>query len=244
VLSGGRSTCAPTGRTGYQPGGLPRGARRVDQPTVIRDPRHTVRGSLTALFFAACTLLPGCTARYILGPSNLQSARDSGAFNQLGVYVSHRTIAVWERDEGASKRVGREIDDRSMEGRLRQPIGRNDAGLIVGEDLRNGAWRLWISFDPGCGTVECAYGFVQTEDGRFRLVDLPEREAYDTKTVYRSLLMDRHEMKQGKLRALSDANAVFRLERKNKKRPKTVFLEVKIKRRKRTNERVDAARGN
>ena len=54
----------------------------------------------------------------------------------------------------------------------------------------------------------------------------------------------RFELKPGKLRSLSDANAVYRLERKRKKRPKTVFLEVKRKRRKRTNRQVESVSGN
>ncbi len=204
-----------------------------------------MRGTLTTLFFAACTLLPGCTARYILGPSDLKDARERDAFNRLGVYVSNRTIPVYSRDGMRSKRVGREIEENSRDDDLKATVGRNDVGLIVGEDLRNGAWRLWVSFDPACRDTDCAHGFVQTEDGRFRLVDLADRTDYESVKVYRSIVMDRHEMETGKLRGLSDANAVYRLPRKKKKkRPKTVFLEMKLKRRKRTVTRRDPARGN
>lgn len=190
------------------------------------------------------TLLSGCTARYVLGDSALRDAEARGALNDLGVYVSNRTIPLYERDEMSQTRVGREIEDRSRKGRLRRPIGRNATGLIVDEDLHNGARRLWISFSRTCREKDCAYGFVQTEDGRYRLMTLPERDDYDKASVYRGCVIDRHELKPGKLRALSDANAVYRLERKNKKRPKTVFLEVKRSRRKRTNDRSDPERGN
>lgn len=218
----------------------------VDRAPVFGNPPSTVRGVFKAaiLLLSGATLLSGCTARYVLGDGALREASKRNALNDLGVYVSNRTIPVYERDEMSQTRVGREIEDRSRKGRLRRPIGRNATGLIVGEDLRNGARRLWISFSRTCRDNECAYGFVQTEDGRYRLVDLPEREDYEKVSVFRSCMIGRHEMKHGKLKALSDANPVYRLERKNKKRPKTVFLEVKRSRSKRTDDRSDPERGN
>ncbi len=203
-----------------------------------------MRVILAAVVFATCSLLSGCTARYVLGDAALRDAKTRDKFEDLGVYVSHLTIPVYERDEFSQKRVDRTIEDDSRKGRLRVLIGRNAVGLIVGEDLRNGARRLWVAFDRSCREPSCALGFVQTEDGRYRLVDIPERPEYEKSSVYRSCRIDRHELKHGKIRALSDANAVYRLERKRKKRPKTVFLEVKRRNRRRTNEKVERARGN
>ncbi len=206
-----------------------------------------MRALVAVVFFSVCSLLSGCTARYVLSDAALRDAQARDKFQDLGVYVSHRTIPVYERDEFSQKRVDRTIEDNSRKGRLRRPIGRNAVGLIVSEDLRNGARRLWVTFSRTCREVECAYGFVQTEDGRYRLVDLPERQDYEKSSVYRSCVIKRHQLKLGKLRALSDANAVYRLERKPKrmkKRPKTVFLEVKRTNKRRTNEKVDPESGN
>ena len=203
-----------------------------------------MRALVAVVVFSVCSLLSGCTARYILGDSALRDAKARDKFQDLGVYVSHRTIPVYERDEFSQKRVDRTIEDNSRKGRLRVLLGRNLVGLIVDEDLRNGARRLWVAFDRSCRDAKCAFGFVQTEDGRYRLVDLPVRDDYEESSVYRSCVMKRQELKPGKLRALSDANAVYRLERKRKKRPKTVFLEVKRTTKRKTNEKVERPSGN
>ncbi len=203
-----------------------------------------MRGTIGLILVAACTLLSGCTARYILGRRDLQDALERDAFNQLGVYVTHRTLPVYKRNDSSSKRISRRIEDRSRDSELYKRINRNDVGLIVHHDHLNGAHRLYVSFKPSCREPDCAYEFVQTEDGRYRLVDLPDRSDYDEKKVYRTFEWDRHELKLGKLRSLSDANAVYRLERKRKKRPKTVFLEVKRTRKKRTDRRFEAEGGN
>ncbi len=160
------------------------------------------------------------------------------------MYVSNRTIPVYERQELEARRIGREIEDRSEKNRLRRPINRHKSGVIVAEDLRNGAPQLWVSFSRTCREIECAYAFVQTEDGRYRLAELPTRWDGEETTVYRSCVIKRHQMKLGKLRALSDANAVYRLERKRKKRPKTVFLEYVKSSRDRVDDRVDPESGN
>lgn len=218
---------------------------RVDRAAVIGEPRGTVRATLAQVFLVACTLvLPGCMTRYILGRSDLQDAIDHEAFYKLGVYVTHRTLPVYQRDLMSSTDVGRTIRSKEAEDLLDRPIRRNDVGLIVDHDHVNGAHRLWVSFSPSCREIACAYGFVQTEDGRYRLATLPEREDFESVKVYRTWEMDRQELKLGKIRSVSDANPVYRLERKRKKRPKTVFLEVKRKRQKIRRRARDPEGGN
>ncbi len=203
-----------------------------------------MRALVAVLFVSLCCLLSGCTTRRILGDAALNDARSQDKFQDLGVYVSNRMIPVYERNDLRQKRVDRRIRDDSENSILDRPVGRNLVGLIVAEDLRNGARRLWISFSRSCREIQCAYGFVQTEDGRYRFVDLPVRENYDKSSVYRTFKLKRHELKLGKIRALSDANPVYRLERKRKKRPKTVFLEVKRTNKRRTRRQRDPETGN
>lgn len=179
-------------------------------------------------FAALCMLcLSGCAARYILSDGELNKARQKDAVDRIRVYVSHRTIPVYERKEMEQTLIRREIQDRSQKERDRRPISRNLTGGIVGQDVLNGQPRLWVSFSRSCSSVECAYGFVRTEGGRYHLVNLPVRDEFDPPNVYRSCRIKRHKMEHGKLKALSDANAVYKLKRRRKKRPKTVFLEVK-----------------
>lgn len=192
-----------------------------------------MRGLCTVALLG-CLSLSGCAARYILGDNVLVEAKEKESLDNLRVYVSNRTITVYERKEFDKRVIRREIEDQSQKKELRRTLTRRKTGGYVGEDLLNGARRIWVSFDRRCRDPDCAYGFVQTEDGRYRLVTLPERADYDAPNAFRSCRIKRHRLELGNLRSLSDNNPVYKLKRKKKKRPKTIFLEVKKKKKKRT----------
>ena len=86
---------------------------------------------------------------------------------------------------------------------------------------------LWVIFDPRCSEPACAYGFVQTEDGRYRLVAIPPLAGHKPNPpVYRGLKWKRRLMTKGKLASLAEANEVY-LVKKNNGKILTVELEVK-----------------
>lgn len=167
----------------------------------------------------------GCARRFKLRDADLQEAKETGDLKALRVYPSNRTISVYEEPALRTVTVEREIRRRSRRKRIRRILRRSTPGAVIGEDTLNGQPLLWVTFTLTCASPECAYGFVRAEDMRYVLVSSPEREGYAPPKVHRSIVIKRHQMKRGFLRALTEANKVYRLERK--RRVPVVFLEVK-----------------
>ena len=119
---------------------------------------------------------------------------------------------------------------------------RNTAGLILDIDELNGKPLLFVTFDPLCKVRECAYQFVETEDQRYRLVELPTREGYNTERVYRALVWKKRKLEKGKLASLAEANEVY-LVKKNNGKILTMVLEVKKVTSDRTQTRTRRNRG-
>jgi hypothetical protein len=189
------------------------------------------------------TALSGCAMRYKLIDADIDPARrlpDGTA--ALYVYPSNRTIILYDRDDAALRRLGRQIDIDVDKERLNRTLTRNTAGAIVDEDLSNGARRIWVTFElDRCAERECALGFVQTEDGRYRLHYVPEIDYYKPPMVHRDCVLKKRRMKVGNMKSLSEPNKVYILKRR--KKAKTVFLEVKIKKNKRRKTTRDPFRG-
>jgi hypothetical protein len=184
------------------------------------------RSFLRALLGLSCIVaLSACAARYQLLDEDLDEARGQQSLERLRVYPSHRTISAYDEPTSGTITVSRQIRERSTRDRRKRILTIDTSGAIVGQELLNGAALLWITFDRSCVEPGCAYGFVQTEDGRYRLVHVPERDGYAAPKVYRGWVGKRRQMKRGHLHALSEANTVYRFERRS--RPRTVFLEVK-----------------
>ena len=59
--------------------------------------------------------------------------------------------------------------------------GRRGLVIAAAEDER----ALWISFDPSCAEIECAFTFVVAENDAFVLSAVPERAARDRAIAYR-----------------------------------------------------------
>jgi hypothetical protein len=183
----------------------------------------------------------GCARRLKLADVDLAEARETESLANLRVYPSNRTISNYDEPALRTVVVSREIRQTSSRKRNKRILRRNTSGAIVGEDLLNGQKLLYVTFDRQCSEPGCAYGFVQLEDARYVLVHAPEREGFAPPKVYRSLVLERHRMKIGHVRSLSDANRVFKLERRN--RSPVVFLEVKRKNQDRVDERAERESG-
>lgn len=188
-------------------------------------------GRVLGLF--VCLNLCACAARFILHDGRINEAKKADAGGLLRVYVSHRTITVYDRDVLSGVVVRKQFDERELKDRLKVKLGRNTSGVVVEEDRKNGQPLLWVSFARSCQSKECAFGFVRTEDQRYRLMELPERDTYSKPRVYRSCTLKRQQMKLARVHAISDANQVYELQRKRKRKLKTVFLEFKRRKEKR-----------
>ena len=159
----------------------------VDQSADFQHVVVVVRATATITCVLVCAPVAGCSARNTLSENAVQSAKDREAIDELRVYVSEKTIPVYTRTE--------------QPGQLRRVISTRAAGLIVHEDVRDGAPRLWISFSPNCRAQDCAYGFVKSGDS-YSLSDVPVRDDYGEASVYRRSVNER-----GALRP--DANGVY-----------------------------------
>lgn len=183
----------------------------------------------------------GCARRLKLADVDLEEAREAESLDALRVYPSNRMISNYDEPALRTVVVSREIRQRSRRERQKVILRRSTSGAIVGEDKLNGQRLLYVTFDRQCSEPACAYGFVQLEDARYVLVHVPEREGYAPAKVYRSLVLKRHRMKPGHVRALSDANRVFKLQRR--RRALVVFLEVKRANQDRVDERAKRESG-
>ncbi len=203
--------------------------------------RRWARHAVPLLALSLLTLGPGCARRFKLSDADLEEAREGDALPDLRVYPSNRMITNYDEPAATTVTVERTIRQRSRRERRGRVLGRNAGGALVAEDLLNGQKLLWVTFDRQCATPECSYGFVQVEDARYVLVHVPEREGFGTPRPHRSIRIKRHLLKKGHLRSLSEANQVYRLERK--RRVPVVFLEVKRDNRDRVRERRERESG-
>jgi hypothetical protein len=169
----------------------------------------------------------GCARRLILSPDEFQRIdKQEQATEALRVYVSKRVVVLYEADDrDATYDVNRTINTSQDRQLLRVIISRSTMGQIIDSEDRNGAPLLWVTFNASCKEKDCAYGFVQTEDGVFRLTDVPERDGYKAPKVYYKR-DPKKEMAFGKLKSLAEKNDVYVFKKKNGK-VKTIDLIVK-----------------
>jgi hypothetical protein len=169
-----------------------------------------------------------CAKRLILTPEQYERIeKREQATEDLRVYVSKKLIVVYELDDDqATYEVNKEIQTSSEQNLLRVIIAKNTKGLIIDAEDRNGANLLWVTFNSKCKDKDCAFGFVRTEDGVFRLHSVPERDGYQNPKVY--FKNEKKNMKLGKLKSLAEKNDVF-LWKNPRDKIFTIDLIVKIR---------------
>jgi hypothetical protein len=167
-----------------------------------------------------------CAKRLVLTPGEFERIdKREQAVEALRVYVNKRLIVVYEADDrGATYEIDRTINTSQDRQLLRVIISRQTMGQIIDSQDSNGAPQLWVTYSSRCKDKDCAYGFVQTEDGVFRLNKVPEREGYlEPKAYFRT---EKKQMTQGKLASLAEKNNVYLFKKKNGK-IRTIDLIVK-----------------
>jgi len=182
-------------------------------------------GSVLAIL--GLTLLPSCAKRIDFTPEELERVQTKAGVDPLRVYVSQKVIAQYtSRVKDESFNVNRDIREASRQDRRKVETTRNTMGLILEVAELNGQPLLWVTFSPRCKLPECAYGFVQTEDKKYRLVSIPELPTYGKPTAYRGMTCESRKLSRGKLASLAEANEVYVLKRSNGKL-QTIDLQVK-----------------
>lgn len=190
------------------------------------------------LSLVASLALPACARRTDFTPGDLTRVQTEADVQPLRVYMSETVIARYPRSESQDRIAVRgAITESSRQDVKDVETTRNTMGLILSIDELNGQPLLWVTFDARCKTEECAYGFVQTEDERFRLVTVPELPGYQAPTLYRRRVSDKNELTKGKLASLAEANEVY-VYKKSNGDIATIELQVK----KRTEDRSRTVR--
>lgn len=197
-------------------------------------------GALLAATFAQA----GCAKRTPLSPKELAKVTTEAGIAPLRVYTERKLIALYsEESVDKSFNVDRKITEESDKVVDKQITTRNTAGLILDVDELNGKPLLFVTFDASCKTRECAYQFVETEDGRYRLAEVPKREGYaEDPPTYRACVWKKRRLGKGKLASLAEANEVY-LVKKNNGKILTMTLEVKKVTNDRTQTRTRRNRG-
>ncbi|MCA9655456.1 MAG: hypothetical protein KC501_36410 [Myxococcales bacterium] len=169
----------------------------------------------------------GCAKRLALVPAELERVqKEAGSLDPLRVYVSKRLITVYTEAQVAQDfTVDKQIVQQSDRQQLKNILLKTDSGKILKIEESNGMPLLWVTFDASCNTPDCAFGFVQNEDGLHRLIKAPPLEGYAEPKNYHVRFNDRRLMKLGKMKSLSEANDVFVNKRRNGKL-RTIHLEV------------------
>ncbi len=160
------------------------GAVKVSAIAVGR--RREGRRRRVAALLSGAVLWGACARREPVDLEVLARVHDSDPeLDALRVYVDRRLIVVYP-ELGAEAELalrGGVVEERRASRELRQIVGRERAGAVIAaaEDERT----LWISFDPSCAEIDCAFTFVVAEDDAFVLGALPERAGRDRALAYR-----------------------------------------------------------
>ncbi len=177
--------------------------------------------------FATVLASSGCARRTPLTPKELERVQTEAGVNPLRVYTERKLLVLYEKSNvDAEYDVNKTIvegSDKELE-KVRNP--RNIPGLILEIAELNGKPLLWVTFDQSCKEASCAYGFVETEDRKYRLVTLPKREGYKDPKAYRACVWKKRRLQTGKLASLAESNEVYLVKKGNGK-ILTMQLEVK-----------------
>lgn len=213
------------------------GERRLGPPAF---PIRAARGWIAA---AALLTAGGCAKRLPLVPAELERVQTEAGVQPLRVYPSKKLISLYAAKAVDEQfRVERDIRESERREQLKKIVTKNTPGLILKIEEFNGMPLLWVTFEPSCDDTPCAYGFVQTEDGKYRLITVPERDGYEAPRSFRGLVWKRRKLKPGKMKSLAEANEVMLVKKKNGK-ILTVDLTVKKVVDERTRTRTERSRG-
>lgn len=142
----------------------------------------------------------------------MEVRRSDPSLSKLRVYPSSDFIVVYGRaltnDLSVSGRAGT-VDTEYRAERVEIPVSRSRPGIIVDMDTHDNAARAWVSFASSCATKDCAFGFIQGVDGRFRLAQVPVQPGYSAPIVYRKRISPRKVMEPTTLYSKTKTTSIY-----------------------------------
>lgn len=168
-----------------------------------------LRGGILVL--GAMALSACAPARSYLKPSEVQKlSRQSGWKHRIEVFPDADHVVVFP---SADRRV-RVSDDAEYVDRARNEVyvlrvRKDYPGRIIGTGRENGKAWLWVSYSPECKRRSCAFGYVESEQGRFSLAQLPKAQGYLPATVYRGELEEESRMELSRLLSFDEPHQIW-----------------------------------
>ncbi len=208
--------------------------------------RHRCFAPPTSAFLISAFLGLGtiaCAHRQAVDVDALARIHDSDPeLSALRVYVDHRLLVVYPEleTERQIELSGGVVEERASSREIRQIIGRRRAGAVIAasEDERS----LWISFDPACTEIGCAFTFVVAEDDAFVLEAAPERAGRASPQVHRGRRARATRMEpRVQDPEVSAVEVLLRLRRR--RRPSPLGLELRKRSIRRDRAETERARG-
>ncbi|MCB9702232.1 MAG: hypothetical protein H6711_10075 [Myxococcales bacterium] len=184
----------------------------------------------------------GCARRQPLDRADLAriDAEDPDRAS-LRVHLARRLIVVHPalESDAALAVAGGVIDERRTDRRLRVIVGKRRAGAVIAasEDGRE----LWVSFDPECLEITCAYGFIAVDGEAFRLAAVPGRDRHRPPRSYRGREAERARLEPHLIDPAIDGSEILAIDRRGRLR--TIDLEIRKRSRKQVRSATERARG-
>lgn len=185
---------------------------RVSKNACIKRRRLRL-AQLQMVFTLLCaTMLSACASyRSYLKPDEVANmSRQKGWESQVKVYPDAEYLVVFP---SADRRL-RVADDDAYVDRNRNQlyvirVRKNFPGTIVESKTVHGKRWLWVSYSESCARRSCAFGFVESERGRFSLAQVPRADGYLPATVYRGEFEEETRMQLSRLLSFDEANEIW-----------------------------------
>lgn len=220
---------------------LPGCARRFDlTPGELARVEAVPQGAGAGESPAAAAPLPEQT----LAGGDVAVKRPRSELARLRVYLGRRLRSYYPQEDApvVFKVETRKLSERGAHRPRVRRISRRVPGMVIAEDTQAGMRRLWVTFSRACDRPSCAYGFVETELGRYSLVAVPALERYKEPRSYRRIRLRRNLLRLARQRSLSEANEVLAVVRSTT-RVLTIDLQVRKDRRRPTWRDPETLRG-
>jgi hypothetical protein len=177
---------------------------------------HRSRSSTLArvtLLSAILGAAAGCANRQLVTSTVMREVqREDPKLGKIRVYPTVTYVVVYTRALGDDFRVNSNagtLNEDVRGRRIEVEVKRSLPGAIVAVDALEDQPLLWITFDDACTAQDCAFGFVRSDDGKFRLCHVPLLPGYSEPTVFRKRLAPRKMMEKTKIFSKSKGASVY-----------------------------------
>lgn len=138
--------------------------------------------------------------------------RQDPELTKIRVYPTVTYIVVYTKSLGQEVAVNRQVGTLNEDIRGRRvevEVGRSLPGAIVATEMLEGEPLVWVTFDDKCTARECSFGFIRTDDGKYRLSHVPLLPGFSEPTVFRKRLAPRKVMDKTKIYSKSKGASVY-----------------------------------